>query len=502
MDNPFLDYFNSISSKLTARTTEFSYRTDLENLLNTIKNNKSIKVIQESSKEKDEIGRPDFQVKISEAMLGHIETKKITDNLDNFIKTEQIEKYGKIIIDETLFEIANKNLDNFAVLRVDSIFSEFFATKPKLIEKPESLSEILAIQAKNFKYLITEYLKTEKDLTFKSRLLGLVLEPDDIPESISWKVQNIIDILNNVDYEKLHKELLFSKMKEFQEQDPYIYFYEHFLSSYDKSKRVEKGVFYTPLPVVHFIVKSVKSVLKDQFSKSGFADAGITVLDFAAGTGTFYLETFKEALNEVDKALKNEFIRKNLLKNFYGFEFLIAPYTIAHLKLSQYLEEQGDHFVVADNENELKDRINFFMKKSSKEITNTLKLEDSKYWNIESAKNELKRINIEEYIRNYTMKVFDNHKIFYHPAGKFEVVNPILIKNKLHINPKQFFDNVPEEVYNFEIGGYQVIEKYLKARKNKYLTLDEINHLKKVIISLELTIQQMKKIDKETKDWI
>jgi len=73
---------------------------------------------------------------------------------------------------------------------------------------------------------------------------------------------------------------------------------------------------------------------------------------------------------------------------------------------------------------------------------------------------------------------------------------------KLYINKTQYFDNVPQDVYDFYIGGYQVLDKYLKDRKGKELITDEVENVEQTIRSLAFTIEQMKKIDDLTKNWI
>ncbi len=127
---------------------------------------------------------------------------------------------------------------------------------------------------------------------------------------------------------------------------PFIYFYEDYLKAYDKDARKSRGVYYTPPPVVNFIVRAVDDILKGSFGiRGGLADhKQVTVLDFACGTGTFLLEMFQcifENIGGADSARADLIVRDHILKNLYGFEYLIAPYTIAHLKLSQYLKDKG-----------------------------------------------------------------------------------------------------------------------------------------------------------------
>ncbi|MDI6854609.1 MAG: N-6 DNA methylase, partial [Deltaproteobacteria bacterium] len=171
---------------------------------------------------------------------------------------------------------------------------------------------------------------------------------------IKWLVEEILSILNTLDVAALREDLAFSKRQgrlfpQSEEErllfakDPYVYFYEDFLKAYDKAMRKSRGIYYTPPPVVNFIVRAVNDTLKSVFGiKAGLADRKrVTVLDFATGTGTFLLEVMEQILEETSEGLRDQLISEHILKNLYGFEYLIAPYTIAHLKLSQYLQDKG-----------------------------------------------------------------------------------------------------------------------------------------------------------------
>jgi predicted helicase len=102
--------------------------------------------------------------------------------------------------------------------------------------------------------------------------------------------------------------------------------------------------------VVNFIVRAVNDILKNTFGiQTGLADRKrVTVLDFATGTGTFLLEVMQQILEDTSEGVRDQVIREHALKNLYGFEYLIAPYTIAHLKLSQYLLDKGFHMQPAE----------------------------------------------------------------------------------------------------------------------------------------------------------
>ncbi|MCQ2626117.1 N-6 DNA methylase [Helicobacter pylori] len=162
-------------------------------------------------------------------------------------------------------------------------------------------------------------------------------------EEIQWLLNEILSLINHVDMDSIIKDLN-------NDKDPYLHFYETFLSAYDPKLRESKGVYYTPDSVVKFIINALDSLLKTHFKdaplglKSALDNENIKLLDFATGTGTFLLEAFRKAL-ETRKTSDGGTSTKedkyqNLLKQFYGFEYLIAPYAIAHLNLSQAFKQE------------------------------------------------------------------------------------------------------------------------------------------------------------------
>jgi predicted helicase len=129
-------------------------------------------------------------------------------------------------------------------------------------------------------------------------------------------------------------------------RDPIVHFYETFLAVYDPATRERRGVFYTPEAVVSYIVHSVHLLLKDSFGrKDGFAGDTVTVLDPAAGTLTFLAEAARIAVLEFTTkyggAGKSAFIRDHVLKRFFAFEIMMAPYAVGHLKMAFLLAELG-----------------------------------------------------------------------------------------------------------------------------------------------------------------
>jgi type I restriction-modification system DNA methylase subunit len=185
----------------------------------------------------------------------------------------------------------------------------------------------------------------------------------DLPQQMEWIIDDISEVLAVTDVYKILDEY-FHKHKG---KDPIVHFYETFLAEYDPKTREKRGVYYTPEPVVSYIVRSLHYILKDNFNKNdGFASESVTVLDPAAGTLTFLAEAAKlaaeEFVSKYGEGGKENFIREHILKNFYAFELMMAPYAVGHLKMSFLLEELG-YKLQAD------DRFKLY-------LTNTLEMEE------------------------------------------------------------------------------------------------------------------------------
>lgn len=180
---------------------------------------------------------------------------------------------------------------------------------------------------------------------------------DDL-DSIKWLLGEIVTIVNHIDIAQIITELNKQSEKnllgEQLHKDPYLHFYETFLSQYNPRLRELRGVYYTPSAVVGFIIDSIDLILKKDFKQSGLKSAldseSITLLDFATGTGTFLFEAFKRALQNIPKN-SPKYNPKALLNRFFGFEFLIAPYIISHLRISQAFSEANEfNAPLKDNE--------------------------------------------------------------------------------------------------------------------------------------------------------
>ena len=184
---------------------------------------------------------------------------------------------------------------------------------------------------------------------------------------IAYLVEDILKIINHMDAAAVNASMSYGGGKT-DGDDPFLYFYEKFLAAYDAELREARGVYYTPPPVVRFIVRAADDILRRDFGlPAGLADKRVTALDFAAGTGTFMLEMFKLVFGDNAPARRDMLARKHLLKNFFGFELLLAPFAIAHLKLSQFLKDSG--VPLGDN-----DRMNVFLTNTLEHLAETPEL--------------------------------------------------------------------------------------------------------------------------------
>ena len=129
------------------------------------------------------------------------------------------------------------------------------------------------------------------------------------------------------------------------DRDPWLYFYEHFLGAYDAKLRKNRGVYFTPVQVVHAQVRFAGELLRERFGKAmGFADDGVEVLDPACGTGTYPLAVLQAAAEAVRERLGPGAVPgrlRDLAGRLHAFEILVGPYAVAQLRLTQRLREFG-----------------------------------------------------------------------------------------------------------------------------------------------------------------
>lgn len=177
----------------------------------------------------------------------------------------------------------------------------------------------------------------------------------DLDERIAWIVDDLVAAFAATDMQKIMEGF----GKSTQQTDPILHFYEDFLYQYDPAAKKQCGVYYTPQPVVDFIVRAVDDILRTDFSlPMGLADTSkvtiereipqdlkhrkekvqvhrVQVLDPATGTGTFLAETVRQIKRNLGGQMGAwpSYVPEHLLPRLHGFELMMAPYTIAHLKL-------------------------------------------------------------------------------------------------------------------------------------------------------------------------
>jgi predicted helicase len=278
---------------------------------------------------------------------------------------------------------------------------------------------------------------------------------EDLPQQMEWIIDDISEVLAVTDVKNiLHQYFHGGKGK-----DPIVHFYETFLAEYDPKTRERRGVYYTPEPVVTYIVRSLHAILKEHFDRQdGFASDTVTVLDPAAGTLTFLAEAARLAVDEFvskyGEGGKENLIREQILKNFYAFELMMAPYAVGHLKMSFLLEELGYRL-------RKDDRFKLY-------LTNTLEME-------ELAQTELPgMISLSEES---------------HSAGKVKKEQPILVilgnppYSGISANRGEWIDDLLKKGYmsadgSKDNGYYQVDGKPLGEKNPKWLQDDYVKFIR------------------------
>jgi predicted helicase len=195
------------------------------------------------------------------------------------------------------------------------------------------------------------------------RNLFYFLTGPNLPKSLEFIVDDMVEVLRKTDISNIMKQIKSEKWTD----DPVIHFYETFLRVYDPDLRDRRGVFYTPVPVVSFIVQSIHEVLKKNFGISeGVSSRSVTILDPAAGTMSFIKKAIELCYHEYAKMGKkgifDRLVKEHILKHFYAFELLVAPYAIGHFKINNHLHDLGYTLLPSE-------RIPFY-------LTNTLDLRD------------------------------------------------------------------------------------------------------------------------------
>ena len=326
----------------------------------------------------------------------------------------------------------------------------------------------------------------------------------ELDDRIVWAVDTLVTILQQTDMSAILSD--FGKRD--RREDPVVHFYETFLAEYDPKMRESRGVYYTPEPVVGYIVRSVDYILKEKFAiKKGLADSTkipyppqsplakgggtdssssplkkgsldsssppsqggvrggsepmhkVLILDPAVGTGTF----MHRVIEHIYEGFKNQrgmwsgYVSQHLLPRLFGFELLMAPYTVAHMKLGLLLKETGYDFKIPQGKKEEDFRLRIY-------LTNTLQesfqIEDQTVSfgsRIKEEAEEAKDIKQDHPV----MVIIGNPPYSGHSANTGDWIKGLL-------NGKDIISNTKTDSY-FEVDGKPLGEKNPKWLNDDYV---------------------------------
>lgn len=449
------NYIQAVNAKfITGKTTEHSFRGDLQSLLESIIGSDYM-VINEPKRQT--CGAPDYIIEKNSIPIGFIEAKDIGDtdlegkkktgnkeqfdrykaSLNNIVFTNYLDFYfyqeSELVAQVSIAEISENQIkalpENFSMF--ESLIQNFSIYVGNTIRSSQKLAKMMASKAKllaeilekavtsdednhedstlkghfeGFKQILIHditpkgfadvYAQTiaygmfaarlydstlptfsrqeaaeliPKSNPFLRKLFGYIAGPD-IDDRIKWIVDSLADIFLHCNVQ----EILKTYGRSTRMNNPIIHFYETFLSEYDAKLRKARGVWYTPEPVVDFIVRAVDEVLKTDFGlASGLADTAKTtikiknpttdkrykdgyittdkevhkvqILDPATGTGTFLSHVIKHIYQDFEgmQGIWSNYVEKDLIPRLNGFELLMASYAMAHLQLNLLLSETG-----------------------------------------------------------------------------------------------------------------------------------------------------------------
>lgn len=308
-----------------------------------------------------------------------------------------------------------------------------------------------------------------KSNPFLRKLFGYIAGPD-LDDRIKWIVDSLVEIFLACNVEEILKDY----GKTTKMENPIIHFYETFLSEYDPKLRKARGVWYTPAPVVNFIVRAVDDVLKTEFDlPQGLADTSKTkitldtqnynakkkkydtveqevhrvqILDPATGTGTFLAEVIKHIHQKFEgqQGIWSNYVGKHLLPRLNGFELLMASYAMAHLQIDLLLKETGYKATTSE-------RLKVYLTNSLEEShpdTNTLFAN----WLSDEA-NEANRIKRDTPV----MVILGNPPYSVSSSNKGEWIQNLISDYKKNLNERKI--NLDDDYIKFIRYGQHFIDK-------------------------------------------
>jgi predicted helicase len=271
-------------------------------------------------------------------------SQRIRDNIKQFLtmdseKNEELLKIYKTIKKLLVHDLT---INTFADMYAQTLVYGLFAARYH-DENPESFTR-----------------QEARDLIPKSNPLlrhffDHIVGPN-FDKRLEYIVNELCEVFSHADVNELMREYYNNNLTDEKKKgpDPVIHFYEDFLKEYDPILRKKMGAYYTPVPVVQFIVRSVDYLLKKEFGlATGLADTSkiangvhrVQILDPAVGTGTFISAViniiYSSLLKNGQKGRWPTYVHNDLLPRLHGFELMMAPYTIAHLKLAMAFGQTG-----------------------------------------------------------------------------------------------------------------------------------------------------------------
>lgn len=265
--------------------------------------------------------------------------------------SQLLESYREVLISDL-------SADRFADLQAQTIAYGLFAARCLYDDAPRAFSREVAAFAQTTPFLRDVF----------GRVAGPAADP-----RITWIIDDLARLLSRTDMAAILEDF----GKRTKREDPAIHFYEDFLAAYDQQLKVQHGVYYTPEPVVSYIVRSVDQLLRREFGLSdGLADTEtveteaesgetrssprVLILDPAAGTGSFLREVVAVIRADLEQrglgGAWPDYVQQHLLPRLFGFELLMAPYAIAHLKLAIEIGGDPRQFMMPTN-----GRLNVFL---------------------------------------------------------------------------------------------------------------------------------------------
>ena len=281
-------------------------------------------------------------VRLAKIMGG--KARRIRDNVDKFLSNES-EKNAEIMrVYGTIKKLLVHDLtrESFADMYAQTLVYGLFAAR----YYDETPANFTRQEARDLIPASNPFLRH-----FFDHIAGA-----DFDKRLGYIVNELCEVFSYANVNELMEEYFKKDLlgESHKGPDPVIHFYEDFLKEYDPVLRKKMGAYYTPLPVVQFIVRSVDYLLKKEFGlEAGLSDTSkltngihrVQILDPAVGTGTFISAViniiYSSLLKNGQKGRWPAYVHNDLLPRLHGFELMMAPYTIAHLKLAMAFGQTG-----------------------------------------------------------------------------------------------------------------------------------------------------------------